>query len=360
MRELEFNFNNEVDTFHIQEEDDGTIIIPGEDGPLATYQSLAQFAEVYAQARDVKPEHLKNWILVENGDVVSFVLRAGTAGVSADAIAEELEAALTAAEQEAFHPLDVKRLRKELIHAEDVMDALAMSGSPDAARFVYDRLDAANLFEPVAEEDEEEDTLPEDTRSDLERYLDTVLEEDHTLAFFATLVNLEKTAGKEEIQAAIEASAIPYTAPMLANLYESAITKAKEGYQVETRFDALCVMLQMAPGEPDDAVKKQIRVATEMAGRSRVNLPVYQIGRKHIEKAAALVPLEELAEQTLYQVGSAAVMIRFDETVDERAEAKLAEARQAFEDEYDDDEYEEYKYDEDDDEYVRRMIESNR
>ena len=59
-----------------------------------------------------------------------------------------------------------------------------------------------------------------------------------------------------------------------------------------------------------------------------------------------------------------AVMIRFDETVDERVEARLAEARQASEDEYDDDEYDDDEYD--DDEYeisgraIRKMIELNR
>ena len=45
MRTLYFNFNNEVDTFEIhQDEETGHIPIPGIDGP--TYDSIEQFTEM--------------------------------------------------------------------------------------------------------------------------------------------------------------------------------------------------------------------------------------------------------------------------------------------------------------------------
>ena len=73
MRTLQFNFNNDVNTFTIYEEEDGTIRVPLPGGDEATYANRQQFAEMYAQARDVTPDNLKNWKLVENGDVLSFI-----------------------------------------------------------------------------------------------------------------------------------------------------------------------------------------------------------------------------------------------------------------------------------------------
>jgi len=83
MRYLKFNFNNEVDIFKIIENDNKTITVPGPDGnPIAEYDNLKQFCEMYALARDVYPDDLQNWAVVEIGDVISFVLRVGTAGAA--------------------------------------------------------------------------------------------------------------------------------------------------------------------------------------------------------------------------------------------------------------------------------------
>lgn len=187
MRHVQFNFNNEIDRFELlQNEETGVVQVPGENGEiLAEYDSLEQFAEVYAQARAVKPEHLKNWILVENGDVVSFILRAGTAGIDAASIAEQMNAVFQEARANvAFHPLAIMRVEQEIQNAADVMTALAMSTEQEVARFVYDRLNEMGAFvEPVVEEPEV------DSRSVMERYLDKVLEQDHTLAFFGNLLH---------------------------------------------------------------------------------------------------------------------------------------------------------------------------
>lgn len=84
-----FNFNNEVDTVPVEvNETTKEVTFNG-----VTFASMQEFAEFYAQARDVKPEYLKNWVLVENGDTYSFVLRAATAGTSAVDIAIALRAA---------------------------------------------------------------------------------------------------------------------------------------------------------------------------------------------------------------------------------------------------------------------------
>lgn len=87
-----FNFNNEADltTFELQE--DGTVFFELGD-QHETFDSVEEFAEFYAVARNVKPENLKNWVLVEDDDTYSFVLRAGTAGIALDDLVESLRLA---------------------------------------------------------------------------------------------------------------------------------------------------------------------------------------------------------------------------------------------------------------------------
>ena len=86
---MRFNFNNEQDTTPITvDEVTKAVTFNG-----VEFASVQEFAEFYALARDVKPENLKNWVLVENGDTYSFVLRAATAGHDASEIAIALRAA---------------------------------------------------------------------------------------------------------------------------------------------------------------------------------------------------------------------------------------------------------------------------
>ena len=81
-----FNFNNEQDTTPITvDEVTKAVTFNG-----VEFASVQEFAEFYALARD---ENLKNWVLVENGDTYSFVLRAATAGHDASEIAIALRAA---------------------------------------------------------------------------------------------------------------------------------------------------------------------------------------------------------------------------------------------------------------------------
>ncbi len=331
MRTIHFNFNNEVDSFPITEEDDGRVTIHGEDGAvMAEYEGIEQFAQFYAQARDVRPDHLKNWVLVEQGDVVSYVLRAGTAGVSSEQIEELIDEAFADIQAAGtVHPLDLNRVRMELVDVPDVMQALAQSMVPDAAKVVYDALAAKDAFvapELTAELEEEPDT-----RSEMERYLDQVLETDQSLVFFARMVNQPDTAGKEEILAAFAASLIPYTVEMASNLYEGALTEAMKNAGVNGRFEALLVLTQTVPGEPDGEIVSKYMVSAHMAGRTAINLPVYRVGRRYIKQSAKLVPFEELVQETIYDRNGTPVVISFDDAVDDEVETELEAARAEME-----------------------------
>lgn len=317
----QFNFNNEVDVFEVEVAEDGRVTIPGPDGPMAEYTSMQQFAEIYAQARDVKPENLKNWTLVEHGDVVSFVLRAATAGVSADAIADTLDEIFTDMKSlGSFHPLAIARLQQELAGSEDIVNALAMSAEPDAARYVYDCLDAEDaLVEPKTEPE-----VTPDTRSEIEQYLDYILERDGSLSFFARLLNLDNAATKEQLLSALETYTIPYTCEMLRTTYEGMLDAAMQGIHVDSRFDALLVMTQHIPMEPDSDAQTKIITATTMARREKVNVTTYTVGLHHIKKSAELMNLETFRNASIYMLDSVPVVIVFDSSVDAVLEAEAA------------------------------------
>lgn len=76
-----FNFNNEQGLTPIDVNQATGEVSFELDGDTHTFGSVQEFAEFYADARNVKPDNLKNWTLVEDGDTYSFILRAGSAGL---------------------------------------------------------------------------------------------------------------------------------------------------------------------------------------------------------------------------------------------------------------------------------------
>lgn len=360
MRTVYFNFNNEVDRFAVNlDEETGKVTIPGPEGqpPLAQYDSMQQFAEMYAQARDVKPEHLKNWQLVEQGDVVSFILRAGTAGVALADVNEAVAGVLDELAQEGrFHPIDIQRFRQEISGMDNGADAVgAISSCTDAeiAREVYDRLDAQGAFAELEPE-------PMDERSEVEKYLDSVMEKDGTLAFFSNMLdNGNVNCTKEEVLAKIEESTIPYTADVLRSLYESALENAMmDGINVGTRFKALLICTQNVAGTVTAETKNRIIASANFAGRESINLLSYEVGRRHIRSEAKLFTPMELDTLAIAMDGNTPVAITFDGGVDEQVEAEeqekerqreiTAAAMRSMDDEvFDEDE----DYDDEDDDY---------
>ena len=83
-----FNFNNEADLTPVDVDTETGRVSLDIGDRHSEFDSLQEFAEFYAVARNVKPENLKNWVLTEDGDQFAFVLRAGTAGLTADEIRE--------------------------------------------------------------------------------------------------------------------------------------------------------------------------------------------------------------------------------------------------------------------------------
>lgn len=83
-----FNFNNEEYQLPIEVTEDGRVTVEINNAPVE-FANVTELAHAYAVARNVSPDNLKNWTLVEDGETYSFVLRAATAGV--DFFADDFE-----------------------------------------------------------------------------------------------------------------------------------------------------------------------------------------------------------------------------------------------------------------------------
>lgn len=84
-----FNFRHEENLVELNVNDEtGRVEVRG-----VEFDSIEEFAEQYALARDVRPDQFKNWALTENGDTYIYDLRAATAGNDLAAIATALRAA---------------------------------------------------------------------------------------------------------------------------------------------------------------------------------------------------------------------------------------------------------------------------
>lgn len=354
MKRCQFNFNNEVDAFEILvDEETGRVEVRGEgEQLLAEYDSVQQMAEIYAQARDVKPENLKNWVLLQNGNVYSFVLRAGTAGVNVADVEEQLEAAIDGLAGK-YHALSIARAKEQILAdgTVDLTEALVHCTEMEIARDIYDV-----MFPTEGTTEETTEVAPVepeevDTRSDLEKYVDDMENVPGAIGFLATLVGLGVGATKEEVLAQLTASYVLSNVSSLRALYNNAINDAiTEGIGVVTVEDALTVITQTPAGRKDDTMKARILQATRMAGRDQMNVSVDIVGEKHIRHTAELVSLADLEGLDLYVRYNVPFVVRFSDTIDAEIEAErnnVAAAEEEDNEGYEEDTYEDGYDDED-------------
>ena len=186
-----FNFNNEADLTPIEVNDETGVVEFALDGQVATFESVQEFAEFYALARNVVPENLKNWTLTEDGNHVAFVLRAGTAGLDAHEIAnianglrvagmspEEIGRAIAGiqtaqtdqtlqnqvVEPEEANSDIVERVVSEII--ADPAAKLALVSLYSADNLMHDILQDESLFTPVEDDDDDDDDFDDDDDDD--------------------------------------------------------------------------------------------------------------------------------------------------------------------------------------------------
>lgn len=335
MRVCQFNFNNEADTFTVHLEEDGTVKLPGENGEIiAEYNSMEQLAEVYAQARDVKPNNLKNWILLENGDVFSFVLRAGTAGVDIDVC--EVEDALEEAFKSLagrYHPLNLARAKEQIMGdgSVDLTDALVHCTETAIARDVYDLMAEYIEGTKVPAVAAGTEVQGADNRTPIQEYLDDIAEVPGRLALIAVIVGLSADADREDIENALQTSYAFSNVDSLVTICHNAIADVIEnGIGVESEQDAIMVITQSGIGDVDEDMKARLIATARLARRNAVNITEDIVGTSHIRHTARLVPLTELEGLTLYVRDNTPAIVTFSDTVDEELEAEKR-AREAEE-----------------------------
>lgn len=323
MKVCQFNFNNEVSTFTIHVEDDGRVIVPGENGEvLASYDNVQQFAETYALARDVKPDNLKNWKLLQNGSVYTYVLRAGTAGVDVNEVEERLEDVFASLSGK-YHALSIARAKEQIMSdgARDLTEALIHCAETDIARDVYDAMN--DVINGTDEQETPAEPEEVDDRTEMQKYLDEMEEVPGALAFIAAIVNMTPESTKDEIREALEASYAFNNVSNLKVVYESTVSnKMKEGIGVANEVDALTVITQTPAGKKDDEAKNRMMVSARLAGRSSVNVSVDIVGSTHIRHTAELVSLADLETMDMFMRGNVPYVVRFSDTIDEELEAE--------------------------------------
>lgn len=342
MKTCQFNFNNEADAFTINvDEETGHVTVPGEnDDVMAEYDSVQQLAEIYAQARDVRPENLKNWVLLENGNVYSFVLRAGTAGLDVSEVTDRLEEVFTSLTGR-FHALSIARAKEQVMgdSDRDLTDALVHCSETEIANAVYDAMSAEINGTDVAVVDTPAEE--EDTRTDLEKYIDSMEQIQGAIGFFGTLVGLSVEAEKADVVAALAGNYAFSNADTLRAVFNNAVNGAiNDGIGVNNVMDALTVITQTAVGVRDNEAKNRMISAATMARRDKVNVSVDIVGENHIRHTAELIALNELEGVDLLMRDNVPYIIRFSNTIDAELETERDEAAmREDEEDYDDDEY---------------------
>lgn len=335
MEKCLFNFNNEVDTFAIEVYEDGHVVTPGENGPIAEYTSVEQMAEMYAQARDVKPENLKNWTLLKNGNVYSYVLRAGTAGVDVSDVEEQLEQVFADLEG-SYHALSIARAKEQIMAdgTKDLTEVLVHCTETEIAKAVYDAMQ--KIFENAGEA--EEDLPAEDTRSELEKYIDNMEETPGALRLLAFVAGVP-AANKAELLEALQSNSALSNANTLDTIYNNTVNDAiSNGIGVDNAADAITVITQVPVGEKDGEVKGRLVTAAKMARRDKVNVSVDIVGQNHIRHTAELVALNDLEGLDVFVRSNVPYVVRFSDTVDAELEAErdAAAAEDTAEESYED------------------------
>ena len=338
MRTIQFNFNNEADILVLNQEiESGIITIPGQDG--LSFETVQMFAEYYATARNIAEDRLKNWVLIEDGTVYSFVLRAGTAGIASEDIEEVLADAIEASSDN-FHTLVVEGFRARVENADNIVDALVHDENPALAQLVYDYLvEADALLEPEVDE-----------RSELEIALDEALEDLGTLAIFARSLNLPVNASKEDIMNLVEA-----TNPDLVQLMDNTVELLTQTTEVRDIFALSALVGQVPVGKVDEEAINKLRASAGFASRDSVNIRTFQVGVRYIRDTFEYVALDELTADNVRILNGVPVVFKFDVEYDaviepeviarreERLEAE-AEMREAMEammgfDDFDEDDF---------------------
>lgn len=172
-----FNFRHEENLVELNVNDEtGRVEVRG-----VEFDSVEEFAEQYALARDVRPDQFKNWALTQNGDTYIYDLRAATAGVdNAGFTPEEVANALAAqqaAEASVVTPTPAPESERARVVREFVADnesnLVLLSfelGIPDVdgiIRFV----EAADLSDYIEYEDDFGDIFERDTCEATSEYL---------------------------------------------------------------------------------------------------------------------------------------------------------------------------------------------
>lgn len=315
MRTIRFNFNNEQGILELSQNTETNVItVPGQED-LPTFTSIEEFAEFYAIARNVSADNLKNWVLREDGDVYSYVLRAGTAGISGVSIREDIEGIIEEVKG-TTHFLIVQAFSRRVLGAPDIVEALIADPDQTLAQAVYDKLNEGGfLVEPEV-----------DTRSALEVHLDEVEENLGSFALYAKALNLPVNSTREQIVAAANLANME-----LYDLIALVDTVIETLYATTDTSNVVLLTALVAQGPvgvtDEDTVKRLVASAT-FAGRDGINIRTVKFGTRFVKDTSEYVLLADLDQANIRTVNGKPILFVRDAGVDTEMEAEITERRE--------------------------------
>lgn len=315
MKIVHFNFNNEVDILELNmDEETGEVTIP-QNNELS-FENMEKFAEYYAMARNVSADNLKNWVLLEDGDVYTFTLRAATAGsVAAADVRDELVNAINRVAGET-HPLEVITFRQQVENANDLVRALANASNQTLSRAVYDELDRQGVL--VEEE--------VDKFADFKEFMDNKAERTGSYALFAHALNMDLEASQEAIINRVDA--LDYSFGEFVDVYQERIIADSGRANVSAgKPELLAALVTGAPaGKEDTSVAGKVTTMAQLAGRSKVNIRNIRVGHRYVKDDVVYTDVTEAPAGSVRDVNGYPVIFIFDGSVDAEVEAELENA----------------------------------
>lgn len=128
MATVKFNFGYEQQVIEGIELNDETGVVTFEsNGVESQYESMTEFAQLFASLRGVKSDHYKNWKLIKDGDLYIYAQKAGTAGIAIGNLTDEL----LDIELEPQHRLEIIRITLDSETLEDAQASAMAIGLAD-------------------------------------------------------------------------------------------------------------------------------------------------------------------------------------------------------------------------------------
>lgn len=322
MKTLQFNFNHENETTPINLFEDGHVEI-AVDNETIEFESATAFAEFFAMARSVLPEHLKNWELLIEGDSAVYKLKSSTAG-NGTAVSN----VIAALNEHGADPSATISIVSLINSSDDPIGALTTFGDQALALIAIQAFSSSQVAPTaVSVEDVEEEVIEEPP------FIDELIENESPY-LLCRAFGIDGDSTKEELRVHVGDASNDAVREIWYTFRRAA--REDHGYLSDELLEI--VLRQSTDHVVADVDSLRNRIATiRLAGRSGMHVKVIRVGRRHIKEDTVYKTLDELTQlEGVSLTDNVLKQYVFDATVDAEIEreraAEILEAARNLED----------------------------